>query len=56
MAAVDPPDAARHRRLWLRPRVALDIAREAAAVAAEFARTAQTDWGAEEQQDAPPRP
>lgn len=50
--------------LWTRPmqpstpacgyahEVALDIAREAAAVAAEFARAAQTDWGAEEQQDA----
>ena len=50
--------------LWTRPmqpgtaacgyahEVALDIAREAAAVAAEFARTAQTDWGAEEQQEA----
>ena len=50
--------------LWTRPmqpstpacsyahEVALDIAREAAAVAAEFARAAQTDWGAEEQQEA----
>ena len=50
--------------LWTRPmqpstpacgyahEVALDIAREAAAVAAEFSRAAQTDWGAEEQQDA----
>ncbi|MCZ8093435.1 MAG: imelysin family protein [Acidovorax sp.] len=49
--------------LWTRPaqpgtpacsyahEVALDVAREATAVAADFARTAASDWGAEEQQE-----
>ena len=49
--------------LWTRPaqpgtpacsyahEVALDVAREASAVAADFARTAASDWGAEEQQE-----
>ena len=49
--------------LWTRPaqpgtpacnyahEVALDVAREASAVAADFARAAASDWGAEEQQE-----